>query len=98
MATEVKRMAGWAFSVCVRVEQGPAEIISRRPGQVASRVSRRGVMVRGKAVAIGVSIPGFWVPWPVSLHVSGVFSGGYRVTHTREEQGRFRMLGNSGIG
>lgn len=61
---EVKRMAGWALGVCVRSEQGPEWMISWRPGQVASRISRRGERVRGKAVMRGVSMPGFWVPWP----------------------------------
>lgn len=54
MQMEVKRIAGWAFSVSVRREEGPVVIkvlslgVESGGGRVSSSWSRRGRMVDGK--------------------------------------------------
>lgn len=79
IAIEVNRIAGCALGVWVRVLLGPVEMVCCRPGQVASRISSSGARVRGKALMRGVSMPGFWVPWPavvVSQLMCGIGRGG----------------------
>lgn len=62
---EVAKMAGWAFSVAVRVELGPEAMVAESGvWRMSSTSSRKGVQVWGKAVSQGVAIPMRWTPWP----------------------------------
>lgn len=56
--TEVAMMAGWAFSVVVRVELGPLAMRAERGRcKIESVSSRNWLQVRGKAESHGSAMP-----------------------------------------
>jgi hypothetical protein len=63
MRIEEAMIAGWAFSVAVKVELGPSSMIleSLKPSRW-SISSTRDLAVEGKASSQGVSIPTFCTP------------------------------------
>ena len=63
----VAMIAGWAFSVAVRVELGPSDIMVESGVwrcKMESISSRKGLQVLGKALSQGVAMPTRWTPWP----------------------------------
>lgn len=67
---EMAKMAGWAFSVAVRVEEGPEAIMLVRLMLSNSfSWSRKGLQVLGNASSQGVAMPTRWTPWPGVLLV-----------------------------
>ena len=71
----VAMMAGWEFSVAVRAELGPSEIMVERGVwrcKMESISSRKGLQVLGKAFSQGVAMPTRWTPWPVTVLALGI--------------------------
>jgi len=88
---EVAMMAGWAFSVAVRVELGPLAMMELRGlDRMWSISCRKGLHVLGKASSQGVVMPTRWTPWPVGVRI-GLMVRGVEGGLTREEEGCFGM-------
>lgn len=84
-------MAGWAFSVAVRVELGPLAIMELRGVErMWSISSRKGLQVFGNASSQGVVMPMRWTPWPAG-NQGTIFVEGGEGGLTGEEEGRFGM-------